>query len=70
MSPPTELQLKNIMHYRLSVARIVPAWGNPGFIIKAVRRKGYGLYGVQVPYTALWPRLPSVPPMLSHVTAS
>ena len=32
--------------------------------------KGYGLYGVQVPYTALMPRLPSVPPMLSHVTAS
>ena len=35
-----------------------------------VTYKGYGLYGVQVPYTALMPRLPSVPPMLSHVTAS
>eukprot|EP00966_Prymnesium_polylepis_P018929 436247-Prymnesium_polylepis.1 len=28
--------------------------------------KGCGLYGVLVPYTALMPRLPSVPPMLSH----
>eukprot|EP00966_Prymnesium_polylepis_P336327 7391527-Prymnesium_polylepis.1 len=30
--------------------------------------KGYGLYRVQVRYTALMPRLPSVPPMLSHGT--
>ena len=47
-----------------------PVWAPKSRKCNRSDHKGCGLYGVQVPYTALMPRLPSVPPMLSHVTAS